>query len=631
MKKTLLVMIFCLLSLSLSFAEANDQKIYSVDSTIYKDIVKLYLATGHAMPSTTGPWSGDELTKMLEKLDATSIPEYLSATYESVAEELGVEPEKQFDGGAMELSGTISLDLYAHTYNKTDITRKDTNGIEETAFAGRSYWFGKDLSKNTPFFNLEWETWLGNNFYTYFAAFLSNSVRGAKEIGSTNLNSNIPTLQNFELDFKLLDINFPNRAFASIGGNGWSVELGRDQLNWGSASTGNLVLSNNFPYHDMARATVYTSRFKYTYLISFFPNKMDYYDSHKEETGEVDADGNKIMKTVIDYKGTGDNRSSGVLKGLYFYTAHRFEGRLLDDKLTLTVTEGLTYESQENSFQFSVLNPLGFMHNGYMPGNSNSTLAFEINWTPIKGLGIYGQLLIDQFAMPGFETSPGPDKDEDVTTDGKAFLLGAKYVTGVADGVLTINPEIVYVQPYAYLRDGKHGYGLDYVAAIKYRLYSYEDYTHEEGKKSTDVLYDEYTIGYTYGPDSLVVNLGTQWEKGALTVGGKFFFMAHGTHDLWTIWTKIPAHTSEETYKKQYSGITSDHSNTGNYRYGDEAKSRDSIWYTYDLGLSAQYSITKQLDVSLSLDYVSMNNIYNISANDASDFQVIMGITYKPF
>ena len=116
MKKTLLIILFCLLSLSLIFAEANDQKIYSVDSTVYKNIVKLYLATGHAMPSTTGPWSGDELTKMLEKLDADSIPEYLSATYESVVEELGVEPEKQFDGGAMELSGSISLDIYAHTY-----------------------------------------------------------------------------------------------------------------------------------------------------------------------------------------------------------------------------------------------------------------------------------------------------------------------------------------------------------------------------------------------------------------------------------------------------------------------------------------------------------------------------------
>ena len=626
MKKLVSILILLCLTLNLTFAEVNDQKIYSVDSDVYKDIVKLYLVTGHAMPSTTGPWSGDELANMVNKLEASEIPSYLTSTYESVVEELNVQPNTQFEGGGMELNGTISLDLYAHTYNKKNITRKDVNGIEETAFAGRTWWFGKDLTKNTPFFNLEWETWLGNNFYTYFAAFLSNSVRGAKEIGSTNLNSNIPTLQNFELDFKLLDINFPNRAFASIGGSGWTVELGRDQLNWGSGSTGNLVLSNNFPYHDMARATVYTSRFKYTYLISFFPSKMNYYNYHEEDLGEVNEDGTPKKTGILDYQGTNHNNSTRILNGLYFYSAHRFEGRLLDDKLTITFTEALTYESQSSSFQFSVLNPLSFMHNGYMPSNSNSTLALELNWTPIKGLGIYAQILIDQFAMPGFETSPGANKDEDVTTDGKAFLLGAKYITGVADGTLTINPEVVYVQPFAYLRDGSNHYGLDYVAGVKYRLYSYEDYADH-----TDILYDEYVLGYTYGPDSLVANLSAQWEKGNLTVGGKFFFMAHGTHDIWTIWRNIPAHTSEEDYKKQYSGITSDHSVTGNYRYGDSAKLRDSIWYTYDLGLSAQYSITKELAVSLSLDYVSMNNIYNLAHNDASDFQVILGVTYSPF
>lgn len=55
MKKTVSLVIFFCLALSLVFAEANDQKIYSVDSTMYQNLVKLYLATGHAMPSTTGP------------------------------------------------------------------------------------------------------------------------------------------------------------------------------------------------------------------------------------------------------------------------------------------------------------------------------------------------------------------------------------------------------------------------------------------------------------------------------------------------------------------------------------------------------------------------------------------------
>ncbi len=106
--------------------------------------------------------------------------------------------------------------------------------------------------------------------------------------------------------------------------------------------------------------------------------------------------------------------------------------------------------------------------------------------------------------------------------------------------------------------------------------------------------------------------------------------MAHGTHDFWTKWSKIPAHTSKEDYNNQYSGISSDHSNTGNYRYSD-ATSRNSIWYTYDIGINASYEILDNLSVSLALDYVRMNNIYNVKGQNASDFQVIAGVSYKPF
>lgn len=101
MKKLVSILLVLCLGFSLIFAEANDQKIYSVDSDIYQNIVKLYLATGHAMPSTTGPWSGNELAKMLAKLDENEIPTYLTKTYESVAQELNVQPGTQFEGGVV--------------------------------------------------------------------------------------------------------------------------------------------------------------------------------------------------------------------------------------------------------------------------------------------------------------------------------------------------------------------------------------------------------------------------------------------------------------------------------------------------------------------------------------------------
>lgn len=178
MKKICSVILLLSLVLCLLSAQNNDQTIYSVDSPLYQKIVKLYIAQGRAVPSSTGPWSGDELRKMVDMLDGEPVPSYLASTYEEVKNELEKTPSISFNGGAMELGGTLNLDIYAHTYNG-DISRRDVGGIKETAFSGRRYWFGEDLTKNNPFFLLDWETWLGKSFYTYFNAYLSNSVRGA--------------------------------------------------------------------------------------------------------------------------------------------------------------------------------------------------------------------------------------------------------------------------------------------------------------------------------------------------------------------------------------------------------------------------------------------------------------------
>ncbi len=101
MKKTASIVLLLCIAMSLVFASSNAQKIYSVDSSVYKNMVKLYLATGHAMPSTTGPYSGDELVKMLNIIDQNSVPEYLKDVYENVQEALYEEPSIQFAGGVL--------------------------------------------------------------------------------------------------------------------------------------------------------------------------------------------------------------------------------------------------------------------------------------------------------------------------------------------------------------------------------------------------------------------------------------------------------------------------------------------------------------------------------------------------
>ena len=615
MKRTFTTLAVLLLTLATVFA-ANNQKIYSVDTEIYRTISKVYVLTGHALPSSTGPWSGDELLKMYEAIDRSEVPDYMLAKYDAALEELNAGHRIEFRGGALEFSGTADLELYFHTYDvqaSDAISRTDKNGLTDHAFEGRSWWFGKDLNHTTPLFRLTWETWLTDHFYTDFELNFQNASRGDNygELGSTKLNTNIIMLQNLKFDLKVLDIaSFPQRAFASAGGNGWSIQIGRDRLSWGAGTTGNVVLSDNLPYHDMGRFTAYGEKFKYTYLISFFPNKMNYYNTW-DGTG---------------YTGTGHNNSTVKLNGLTFYSAHRFEFRLFGDKVGIALTEGLLYASDTNNFQFAAISPLYFMHNGFMPNNSNSTLALEFDWTVMKGLSVYGQLMLDQFTMPGFESPLGPDMDKPSSPNGIAYLLGVKYMTGVKGGVLTINPEFAYVSAFCYLRDGYNAdYGMDYTGAIRSRLYAYE-----ERGLSTDILYEDYVLGYKYGPDCIVANLAATWEGGKLTLSANGMFMVHGTHDLWTVWGEVPAHAGD-VYYEQYTGPSSSHSQNDNYRYTDARDTRDSLWYTVDIGAGAQYSLLDNLKLNLNVDFVTMRNIFNVSGQNASDVQIILGAVYECF
>ena len=144
----LLVLLF---SVAAVFA-ANSQKIYSVDTDIYKTISQIYVLTGHALPSATGPWSADELLSMYEAIDRSDVPTYMQTKYDDALAELTAERKNEFKNGAMEFSGTIDTELYVHTYDVKAAdapSRTDVNGLTDHAFEGRSWWFAKDLNADS--------------------------------------------------------------------------------------------------------------------------------------------------------------------------------------------------------------------------------------------------------------------------------------------------------------------------------------------------------------------------------------------------------------------------------------------------------------------------------------------------
>lgn len=567
---------------------SNRQKIYPVDSDLYQAITYLYIAQGHALPSTTGPWSADELDRMLAKIDREALSEGAKATYDYVKGELDVVPWQPSQGIGMKWGFEANLETYTHI--NTD-----------EMFQERVNW-GYGLLKQKPMLKVSFETWPVNSFYGYAEFSVGNSIHTEYPFGSTQFNTNIIMFQNLP-KFVMADLNFnmPYRAFASAGGNHWSLQVGRDRMSWGPGVTGNFVVGDNLMYHNMARFTTYFDSFKYTFVTSFFPHPENYSKTDQE----------------------------GVLSGINMFMSHRLEWRMFKDKVNFALTEAIMYQSADNYLDLQILNPCMIFHDYYIRSNANSILSIELDYTPIKYLNIYGQFVVDELALPG---EPVPGSSPNAFPNAFGYMLGVKSAGGVGDGMLYGSAEWAMTDPYLYLRYGTKGsgseqgaeYGLNWVVAT--RNYS--------NTSSPSVQYDETFLGYKYGGDAIVANLNGGFKVfDKWYIEGNIFYMAHGTHDKWTRWARVSnepddGNTAGTAPYPNQSTPTDTHYPQNSK--DTNARNRNAVSHTLVAGVNGGYTILPGFNVFGQLDFINVWNPGNIKDVPAQfDMQLTVGLSYS--
>ena len=181
MRKIMVFVFLLLFSLSVFAIDVgNQQKIYPIDSPVYEALVQLYISAGIALPSTTGPYSANELILMLNRLDRNSLSKQGKIVYDYVYDTLATEPKVVRFG----LDATI--EGYVHT-NKDDFTQPD-DWIYST-------------NDRKPFLDIILETSPRNNFYGFtsipiMSAYAENGDNSTGQLktnryGTTTFMSNI--------------------------------------------------------------------------------------------------------------------------------------------------------------------------------------------------------------------------------------------------------------------------------------------------------------------------------------------------------------------------------------------------------------------------------------------------------
>ena len=602
MKKLIIVLTLCLVATTLCFATQesdNYQKIYSVDDTIWQKISDLYVLTGRSLPSTTGPYSGAELKAMMEKVDVDTLSDYQKQLYDNIMNIL--------DSDAAEPVFKAQLEVDAEAYINSNTTSK--------YFQTRDNWV-RGWADQNQFLNINTEEHIGVNFYGFFdfsigvAKDWKSGSDTSRKFGDSVLWTNIPfVLAN---DMKQLDFNFPLRAFVSAGGENWTFTIGRDKLNWGNGKTGNFVIGDHIKYHNAAHFTAYENTFKYTFLISAFPHPQMYYKQND--------DGSMTMSL----NGVG-NGQSDYMNGISAFIAHRLEWNILDN-LSFTLTEGVMYMSKDNKIDLIAFAPAMMYHNNYTRSNTNSILAFEADWTIIKGLNLYGQVVIDESVLPG-ENNPATTT-ELAEPNGLGYLLGITYITELANGTLTLNAEGAYTTPYLYLRDGdqqsgesgrmqtKGRYGINYVVALR-----------EMSDCGGTENYNLDFLGYKYGGDAIVAYLSAEYKTlDKWNAGLSLFYMIHGTHDKYTAWTRVNE-VIDGTKMTNQNTPTTTHQ-TANYNDA-EASKRDCASKSFVASLFGSYNIGYGFSVEVETDFIYLTNPGNISTNaNVFDTQTTVCVSY---
>ncbi|MBR5668636.1 MAG: hypothetical protein IKX15_03370 [Spirochaetales bacterium] len=586
MKKLLVALAIAVLLAASLFAYSNQQKIYSVDSGVYKAMETLYILAGKALPSSSGPWSEAELQKMLAKIDKASLSDAAQNYYDYVEGLITSEPNRQYaDNFAMEFGLDLDLELYFHT-----------NGDKFDDFDD---WF-HSYTDRQKFLAFTFETWPTNRFYGYFSFDLGLGT--AKNDGDGNplykagLSINMPIVNEILFTkkgiFDAFNWHFPERAIVAAGGTNWSFMAGRDRLSWGSGETGNLMLSDSFPVHTMARFNTFFDAFKYSLVATIYP-----FDSNNAQYDSLD--GYKAM------------------------LVHRIEFNMFKDKVGFIINEACMFWSNPDAvdgdgnpdpqqFTLAQINPFGFMHNEYVPRNANSLLVFEANYTPFAGVNAYAQFAVDEFSGPG-EGKWNPAAF--------GFLAGAKAAFAAGSGIMTGSLEFAKTDPYLYIRglhynnNENNGYGFDAI----YRSFV-NGYAMVNNRMFTT---------YKYGNDVKLFDARMAYElPGVFKIGFEALLLSHGVMNINSAWgmyqgndDPTPVVTTPSTYNVF---------DPADYNYATHTVIQEHpVEKTTVLSLTAEYIIANGLSANLAADFVFVKNQGNVADNNGNDIQLTLGLRYE--
>ncbi len=300
-----------------------------------------------------------------------------------------------------------------------------------------------DFNKRKPMVNIG----LNFVFYDFIEATADLPIMKDRLVAENDSNN----YTNIITNISDLDMNFPYRAFITVGIENLNLSIGRDLLEIGEG----LLLSPNTFYHDYLRATTTWNSFGYKY----------YFIS----LNETDIVSREIIPKYLIAHNIGYN----------------FFG-----KVEINLVESIMVQGMD--FDLKVLNPFLILHDEYLAYSdmANAFTTLNVSITPIDRLEIFAELAMDQYATP-YENETW-DQEE---PNAMGWVIGVGGQIPVRDLELDLLGSFSYTDPYL----GLDSSGIHFTTTKNYVTHSQGDLDEANGIAVTDFL--------GIGPDSQILTL----------------------------------------------------------------------------------------------------------------------------
>lgn len=579
--RKLIVFFSILFLLTVSINAVNIHKQYTSQSEEYNEVVDLCILAGVALPSSMTPVSGVELIMALERIDYNTLSLQLKEKYDKVYSKLTT-PDTllNLDVFKANTAPSIGLELYAQTANDPWLSSND--------------W-------TNPYRNrlklLEVPVEIGISDYFYGNVIPEVSVqftqpRGTNREGDSAFNSLFSTNINI---WDGMQKSMPLTAEAVIGTEHLHLYIGRNRQSLGSGYTGNLMLGDNFIYQDFGKFSIHTNYFTYNLSLTVFDTQKD-----------------TAMDSYNPYDSTRLNSTSFNGKK-QFRVINNYQINLFN-KVSFYLNFGTLFDSD---FDIRMLNPFYIMHNlfnytsfgGNDYGNgtaveANNHFSLAVSYPFLPGWSMYFEAMIDQFQLMG-ETS----STEIEPPNAFGLLLNFTNETLLGDGILKSHIEAVYTTPNLYLNEKyidengniSHNYNPD----SKY--YWNQDLILGYNTWWGDDL--SYS-GYIEGPDSLVLQIGTNYEKNNWSLGGSFTYKIHGQQGI--RWNENRNQTilyTDSVWQLSLSGI---------------------LEHTFVTEMKANWEVCKGVEFRFIVAHIDRINNRNNEGEYWQDTQFSIGVSLLP-